>query len=76
MGEGRVGDLLDGVDDAGEDGFGPVDGPGAGDAGIEDYDVEFGECGEEALGGVLNGAEEGEVELGGVEADAALGEGF
>jgi len=68
--------LLDGVDDAFEDGFGPVDGPGAGDAGVEDYDVKFGECREEALGGVLDGGEEGEVELGRVEGDAVLGEGF
>ena len=48
-GESWVGDGLDGVNDADEEGFGPVDDPIAGDAGIQDYYIDFGKFREEAL---------------------------
>ena len=65
-GKGWVGDLLDGVDYAGEDSFGPADDPIASDASVQYYYIEFGEFGKEAMRGTLDGTEEGEVEFFGV----------
>jgi len=65
-GEGWVGDLLDRVDYAGKDSFGPVDDPITGDSGVQDYYIERGEFGEKPLRSILDGGEEGEIELLGV----------
>lgn len=70
------GHRINGVEHGGPDGLGPIVTNWAGNAGVEDYDIEFWEGGKERFGGIEDGAEGGELKLHGVEGDARFCERF
>ncbi|KAL9118408.1 MAG: hypothetical protein Q9187_005049, partial [Circinaria calcarea] len=71
--EGGVGDRVDEVDGCQPEGLRPFDTDVVGDARVEDEDIEFWNRGSEALGDIVDGEEDGEIDLFSLEGDSLLG---
>ena len=73
--EGWVGDCVDEVDGRQPERLRPIDANMVRDARVEDEDIEFGHNVPDALGDIVDGTEDGEVDLFGVKGDSFLGVG-
>ena len=71
--ESWVCNAVDKIDCGQPEGLSPVDANVVGDAGVEDEGVEFGYGSEQSSGDIMDGEEDGEVDLFGLERDSFSG---